>query len=295
MALRFFRVKTLAFPSSPPHFKAVLKAEMRTSPLIKTLPALYVLTTTLSCLAQTPAPPAEVTAPTGAAWVRPEPPMSWTISFRYAAAPKSPAEDTRPVKVSVSTVGTTTLKSVATANRAVDVWTAAGITFLVDPSSGEYHIPAALSEEDAALAQANGPAPEEQDWLSLQEFDWVRSDLFQGTIKIGNDLVHVYAQLPQDMLAAQNAAANAPRAVAGRPATQAAPKATVQKWPAGPIGGLPLRPDIKVVAVDTQTRRPKYLQLGQDMREYTFSKPAALDIPKPIVARLRVMGIQLAP
>jgi len=218
--------------------------------------------------------------------------MSWTITFRYAAVPKPPAEDTRPVKVSISTVGSTTLKSVATANRAVDVWTAAGITFLVDPSSGEYHIPASLSEEDAALAQANGPAPEEEDWLSLQEFEWVRSDLFQGTIKIGNDLVHVYAQLPQEMIAAQVAAANAPRAVAGRPTTPAAQKAPVQKWPAGPIGGLPLRPDIKVVAVDAQTKRPKYLQLGQDMREYTFSKPAALEVPKPIVERLRVMGIQ---
>ena len=268
---------------------------MRTVPLIKSLPALCLLATAVWCPAQTPAPPVEVTAPAGPAWARPEPPMSWTITFRYAAVPKPPAEDTRPVKVAVTAVGPTSLKSVTTAKRAVDVWFAAGMTFLVDPSSGEYHIPSSLSEEDAALAQANGPAPEDEDWLSLQEFEWVRSELFQGTIKIGNDLVHVYAQLPEDMIAAQKAAAAAPRPVAGRPTTPTAPKAPVQKWPAGPIGGLPLRPDIKVVAVDAQTRRPKFLQLGQDLREYTFSKPAALEVPKPIVERLKVMGIQLAP
>jgi len=57
-----------------------------------------------------------------------------------------------------------------------------------------------------------------------------------------------------------------------------------QKWPPGPLGGMPLQPGIRVAAVDEGTRLPKYLQQGADISIYTFRTPeqTKLDIPPKI-------------
>lgn len=243
--------------------------------------------------------PPELVAPQGPAWIRPERPMGWTITFRYANSPKPPAEEERPVKITVMAVGTRSLETIRYAKIGFNIWSAEGYSFMVDPETGGFEMrssPMPSSPADAAPVLTNPSDPEVaaefQDWVGLKEFDWVKSDLFQGTIKLGNELLHVYALLPEEMLAARLAAATAARPVAGRPTAPVA-RPPAPKWPAGPIGGLPLRPDIKVVAVDANTRRPRYLQLGEDIREYVFTIPneANLELPAPIQKRLKAMGL----
>jgi hypothetical protein len=248
--------------------------------------------------------PPELVAPQGPAWIRPERPMSWTVIFTYKDTPKAPLLADRPMKLTIAAIGDSTLKSLKFTKRAVDIWNAGGYTFIVNPETGEYVIqtapnPPPVPEASNQQTTSPTPTPEEpqeispefQDWDSLSEFAWVKSELFQGSIKLGNDILHVYAQLPEDMLEARRAAAAAARPIAGRPTAPAAKAPPAPKWPAGPIGGLPLRPDIKVVAVDANTRRPRYLQLGEELREYVFSVPNAetLELPRPIQERLKTL------
>ena len=246
----------------------------------------------------------EPVAPQGPAWIRPERPMGWTITFRYANPPTPPAVEERPLKITVTAVGTRSLQTIRYARTGFNIWEAEGYSFMVDPETGgfEMHpIPRPLAPtEEAPVSSATAagvpepePTAESVDWVALTEFNWVKSNLFQGSIKMGNDLLHVYALLPEEMLAARLAAATAARPIAGRPAAPVAKAPPAPKWPAGPIGGLPLRPDIKVVAVDANTRRPRYLQLGEDIREYVFTIPneANLELPAPIQKRLKAMGL----
>jgi hypothetical protein len=234
--------------------------------------------------------PTELVAPSGPTLLRPERPVSWKIIFKHTASKDQFASDNRPLEVSVTAQGDTILESIKFPKRGINVWHSGGHIFISDPESGrfELYLPA-LTEPDQPTPPE--PSAEFQDWTSLNEFDWVKSDLFQGSIKLGNDILHVYAQLPEDMLEARRAAAAAARPIAGRPAAPAAKAPPAPKWPAGPIGGLPLRPDIKVVAVDANTRRPRYLQLGEELREYVFSVPNAetLELPRPIQERLKTL------
>ncbi|MCX8511020.1 MAG: hypothetical protein ORN83_04610 [Chthoniobacteraceae bacterium] len=248
--------------------------------------------------------PPELVAPQGPAWIRPERPMGWTITFRYANSPKPPAVEERPLKITVTAVGTRSLQTIRYAKTGFNIWAAEGYSFMVDPETGGFEMhpiakplspteEAPVSSATAAGVPEPEPAAESTDWTALAEFDWVKSNLFQGSIKMGNDLLHVYALLPEEMLAARLAAATAARPIAGRPAAPAAKAPPAPKWPAGTIGGLPLRPDIKVVAVDANTRRPRYLQLGEDIREYVFTIPneTNLELPAPIQKRLKAMGL----
>jgi hypothetical protein len=207
--------------------------------------------------------------------------------------------DSRLVDITVLAIGDISLENIRYSKAEINVWSASGRTFLFDPATGGFDFRPTIFSDVPAPAEAAGgvsappqePAAEYKNWLALNEFDWVKSDLFQGSIKLGNDILHVYAQLPEDMLEARRAAAAAARPIAGRPVAPAAKAPPAPKWPAGPIGGLPLRPDIKVVAVDANTRRPRYLQLGEELREYVFSVPTAetLELPRPIQERLKTL------
>gem|GEM_PF-6455844 len=258
------------------------------------------ISTLISPSISTAQSPPELVAPQGPAWIRPERPMGWSITFRYANSPKPPAVEERPLKITVTAVGTRSLETVRYAKTGFNIWAAEGYSFMVDPETGGFEMrssamPSSPSDVTPVSTSPSDPelAAEFQDWVGLHEFDWVKSDLFQGSIKMGNDLLHVYALLPEEMLAARLAAATAARPIAGRPAAPAAKAPPAPKWPAGPIGGLPLRPDIKVVAVDANTRRPRYLQLGEDIREYVFTIPneTNLELPAPIQKRLKAMGL----
>jgi hypothetical protein len=238
----------------------------------------------------------EIIPPTGPAWVRPKPPMSWAINFKYLGSlEKDPARETRPVKITVSAIGSRTLENITFPKAAYDVWTVDGFVFLVEVETGRFGIRLDPSQsvefqQDGPVLVLPPPTAEYQDWVGLKEFDWVKSELFRGAIKQGTEILHVYAEMPADMVPGRQAAgAPRPGAVGGRPAVSARP---ATKWPVGPIGGLPLRPDIKVVAVNAETRQPRFLQLGETLREYVFSTPtaAALEVPAPILQRMKTLG-----
>lgn len=250
----------------------------------------------------------ELVPPPGPPWVRPKSPTSWTIDFRYPnASAKESAVEGRVTKVAVTMIGRATLESIKCSKASFDVWSAEGFTFLANPESGEFdlrgHAYPFLEDHSDTPKTAGGGIPElppqYQDWAGLKEFDWIRPELFQGTIKQGTEVLHVYAELPEDMLAARQPAA--PAAAPAPPASKpggpgpgrpAAPPRPSQKWPPGPLGGLPLRPDIKVVAVNAETHYPHFLQLGEIVREYAFSTPSgsALEMPAPIVKVLKKFG-----
>jgi len=277
--------------------------------------------------------PNEIIPPAGPAWIAPKPPMSWVINFRYpAASAKDPTLESQPVQVSVSAIGAVTLEHIKFPKTNYDVWKLEGFTFLAEAETGRFGL--RRNPRDFFAAEPGQPATvlppppaEYQDWLGLKEFDWVKSELFRGTIKQGTETLHVYAQMPPDMLSGRPAAAGtavagtavagtagtavtaaqrppvapavAPAVVGkpvvgtpgavGRPAPAGPP---AKKWPPGPLGGLPLRPDIKVVAVNAETRQPRFLQLGETVREYVFSVPAAdpLEVPKPILQLMKTLG-----
>lgn len=253
---------------------------------------------------------AEPVRPSGPAWVRPKAPLSWTIDFRYpATAPKEFAIEGRLNKVAVSIVGQTTLESIRYAKASFDIWSTEGFVFIMDPETGRFDLRgnppsvATSGVEPSKTRGGNSPGSEEpppipphyQDWSGLKEFDWIKPELFQGTIKQGTEILHIYAELPEDMRAARQPAASpappAPGAGAGA-ARPAAPGRPAQKWPPGPLGGLPLRPGIKVVAVNAETRTPHFLQLGEIVREYVFSPVSTsnLELPKPITQALKTLG-----
>ena len=268
------------------------------------------LWTAVTHAAETNAP--ELVPPPGPSWIRPKSPTSWTIDFRYPnASAKESAAEGRLTKVAVTTIGKATLESIKCSKVSFDVWTTEGFTFLANPETGEFDLRGnafpildnQLDGESAPQKPGGGGMPElppqYQDWAGLKEFDWIRPELFQGTIKQGAEVLHVYAELPEDMLAARRPAAPAaasttPASKPGAPGTgrPAAPTRPPKNWPPGPLGGMPLRPDIKVVAVNAETNYPHFLQLGEIVREYAFSTPAgsALEMPGPIVKVLKMFG-----
>ena len=238
--------------------------------------------------------------------------MSWVINFKYpTVSAKAPNLESQPVQVSVSAIGAVTLEHIKFPKTNYDVWKVEGFVFLAEAETGRFGL--RRDPSDFLVVEPGQPAPvlpppsaEYQDWLGLKEFDWVNSELFRGTIKQGTETLHVYAQMPPDMLsgrpaAAATAASRPPGvpSVVGKPIVTpgggghpAAAVQPAQKWPPGPLGGLPLRPDIKVVAVNAETRQPRFLQLGETVREYVFSVPAAaaLEVPKPILQLMKTLG-----
>lgn len=244
-------------------------------------------------------PPSEIIPPPGPVWVRPKPPMSWVINFKYPpSSEKNPAKETLPVKITVSAIGSNTLESIRFPKLGYDVWKVEGFVFLVEAETGRFGLRIDPSESlefqpDRPPLVVAPPSAEYQDWVALKEFDWVKSGFYRGTIKQGQETLYIYAEMPADMVPGRQApappAATRPVAPGGRPAL---PARSATKWPVGPIGGLPLRPDIKVLAVNAETRQPRFLQLGETLMEYVFSTPtaAALEVPAPILQRMKTLG-----
>jgi hypothetical protein len=223
--------------------------------------------------------------------------MTWSIDFKYLnPSQRVQHAEFRPAKVTVTVVGDKKRVTVKCLNVSRDLWTAGGLTFFQNPENGQYDLqPAApvsdSSSKGGAKAVSEGfeladTAPELFDWAGLGEFSWVKPEMLQGSVKQGTEVFSVYADLPADMIEARQAAASGgvpPQKAGGK----AAPAKPVQKWPAGPLGGLPLRPDIKVVEINAQTHYPRFLQVGETLREYTFGVPDVqnLELP-PQVARM---------
>lgn len=240
----------------------------------------------------------------GTIWVHPKPPMRWSIDFKYLNTNQRVRHfEYRPEKVVVTVAGDKKHISIKCLNTTRDRWMTNGFAFIQNPENGQYDLQIPSQDSDAPVSrdgkgvwdsfQLADTAPEQFDWIPLSEFDWVKPEMLQGTIKQGNELLAIYADLPPDMLATRQAAASGGAPVqAAQSGAKAAPSKPPQKWPPGPLGGLPLRPDIKVVAVNSQTHQPHFLQVGEILREYTFSVPDAneLELPPPVARMVKLFS-----
>ena len=236
-----------------------------------------------------------------ALWIRPVAPAAWTVTFKYGTvvAPQQAAH--RPSMVKVTLLGKDALETVHFPERTAEVWRTEGQVIVsevgnehagirVDQGLGNF---AGLGGNDALVsdvtrgkkgeftATVNGivitgtVAQEDPDWAEFKEFDWVTPDLLKGKIEISGEKLLVYAEMEPETPAP--GATGAPGK--GRAAAPAAPK-----FPPGPLGGLPLKPGIRVAAIEETSKTPRYLQLGENIQIYTFSKPqqTKLDLPPKI-------------
>jgi hypothetical protein len=270
-------------------------------------------------LAQSPAPPPTQTAPvapspgegtpTTAAtadqklFTRPVAPASWTITFKYGSTVTPQQAAHRPNMVKVTAVGKEALETIHYPERTSEIWRAEGHVFISE--AGSEHASIRVAQPNFGGVGGNGDqirdvvrgkngdftavvdgvvitgnlATEAPDWAEFKEFDWVTPELLKGKIEISGEKLLVYAEMEPEL---QPQSAAAPSGKGRAPATaQAAPK-----YPAGPLGGLPLKPGIRVAAIEEVTKTPRYLQMGEDIRIYAFSKPqqTKLDLPPKITA-----------
>ena len=255
--------------------------------------------------APTPAPPPAPTpgasAPAGAAaavWTRPVAPVSWTVTFKYGSvvAPEQAAQ--RPTQVKVTIVGKDALETVQFPDHTAEVWRTEGVVILSQAGSEQASLRVNHRSENVGGAggadelqqdkagnfsgvvngvQITGNiAQEDPDWTEFREFNWVTPEMLKGKIEISGEKLLVYSDMEAE------ASGSATPTGKGRAGAPSAPKV-----PAGPLGGLPLKPGIRVAAIEETSKTPRYLQVGQNIQMYTFSKPqqTKLELP-PKIAEL---------
>ena len=143
--------------------------------------------------------------------------------------------------------------------RAIETWRINGQALISD----------AGSEAVAPIASDVSPetaAPEEADWSTLEEFNWLSPELLKAEVLLGGQPTLIYAELPPLP-----------------PPTGNGKQPPPKKWPVGPLG-MALQPGIKVAAIDKASMLPKALQQGDLISTYTFGSPsqATLEIPPKI-------------
>jgi len=250
-----------------------------------------------------PAAPAASTQSAGAAsalFTRPVAPASWTVTFKYGTVVAAQQAAHRPSMVKVTVIGKDALETVQFPDRTAEVWRTEGIVITSEVGSehagirvdqglgnfggagGNTDVVRDVSRDRKGnfTANVNGVlitgniAQEEPDWAEFKEFDWVTPELLKGKVEISGEKLLVYADMEPEPQAPA-----APAAGKGRAAAPPAPK-----FPPGPLGGLPLKPGIRVAAIEETTKSPRYLQMGENIQIYTFSKPqqAKLELPPKI-------------
>lgn len=235
---------------------------------------------------------------------RPTAPAEWTVTFRYGSkvAPEQAAH--RPNLVKVTLLEKEGLETIHYPERITEVWRAEGHVFLSETGSEHASIRVGQSVENLgglginaeqaadATRGKNGQitetlngvvlttsvALEEPDWVEFKEFNWVTAELLRGKIEIGGEKLLVYAELEsEDQTPPPGSGAGA----AGGKGRAPAPGQAAPKYPAGPLGGIPLKPGIRVAAIEESTKTPRYLQLGENIQVYAFGKPQQTKLALP--------------
>ena len=214
-------------------------------------------------LAQNP-PTAFPDPPPGPCWKIPAPPTSWKINFRYTKPPSEAEAEVKPSSIAVTLIGQDSHHLIEFRTSSLDVWKTAGRAFISETGSPTAY-PHILGNHTATLARdtnTGGAAatvpvenlsPENKDWPSFPELEWVTPQMFKGKIPLGTQVALIYAEVPPEPVVLDKEA-----------------RRQVKKWPEGPLGGIPLQPGMKALAVDETTRLPMVLQLGDEFREYKF-------------------------
>jgi hypothetical protein len=309
----------LSFPKNPAWLPRTTSPETRPpSPVHLAAFVLFnaaLLTPAASVLAQAPAAvpatpaAAPEAAPAAAAdpklWTRPVAPASWTVTFRYGQTVTPQQAAHRPTMVKVTVLGKDALETIQYPNRTAEIWRTEGHVIMSEAGSDHASIrmdqgqgnfaglggnsdlikDVARGKNGQFTATVNGvfitgtDAVEEPDWAEFKEFDWVKPELLKGKIEISGEKLLVYADMePEPQQTPAAAAAGKGRAPA--------PAAAAQKYPPGPLGGLPLKPGIRVAAIEEISKNPRYLQMGENIQIYAFSKPeqTKLELPPKITS-----------
>jgi hypothetical protein len=206
--------------------------------------------------------------------------------------------------VKVTVLGRDALETIQYPNRTAEVWRTEGHVIMSEAGSDHASIrvdqglgnfaglggnsdlikDVARGKNGEFTATVNGVfitgtvAMEEPDWAEFKEFDWVKPELLRGKIEISGEKLLVYADMEPEPQQTPAAAAGKGRAPA--------PAAAAQKYPPGPLGGLPLKPGIRVAAIEETSKTPRYLQMGENIQIYAFSKPeqTKLELPPKIAS-----------
>lgn len=227
------------------------------------------------------AAPAPLLPPDGPLWKAPGTSAAWSVVFKYTTPASEQAADFRPSIVNVTLAGENSHYSVQFRRHGVEVWRLAGLAFIselgsdsVFPHGPVEAAPAPPEDGQATESKASfsGPQPEDisaQDtnWPAFGELAWVTPQMYRGKIPLGNQSALIYADVPAELIA------------------PGAKNASASPWPAGPLGGIPLQPGIRVLAVDEESRLPMVLQFGDELRQYSFKPAAPLKIEFPAKVR----------
>lgn len=180
-----------------------------------------------------------------------------------------------PAKVVVTLAGEESHHSIQFRSRQLEIWRTQGGAFISEAGSalayphnagGDRNAADVDGITDAAQSPPENPeslAPQNIDWASFPELAWATQKMFKGKIPLGSYVALIYADPPPETNVLRNAS-----------------KST-KKWPEGPLGGIPLQPLMKALAVDEATGLPLVLQLGEDLREYVFDRHPAQKIDLP--------------
>jgi hypothetical protein len=225
-------------------------------------------------------------------------PAAWTVTFRYGSNVTPQQAAHRPSAVNVTVIGQDALETVQFPDRTAEVWRTGGAVIVSEAGSELAGLKAGESLGNFAglgdnndlvkdvsrdkngnfTATVNGVvitgniAQEDPDWAEFKEFDWVKAELLRGKIEISGEKLLVYADMEPE-----------PPATATNEKNRAA-KPAAPKYPPGPLGGLPLKPGIRVAAIEETSKVPRYLQMGENIQIYAFKKPqqAKLDLPAKV-------------
>jgi hypothetical protein len=236
--------------------------------------------------AQTAAPTAGTAAPTavtaGALWTRPVAPAAWTVTFKYGSVVAAQQAAHRPNMVKVTVLGKEALETIHFPERTAEVWRTEG-NFGGLGGNSDLVSDVSRDKKGNFTATVNGVfvtgnlAQEEPDWAEFKEFDWVTPAMLKGKIELSGEKLLVYADMEPET--------PAPTAAPGAGKSRAAAPAA-SKFPPGPLGGLPLKPGIRVAAIEETSKIPRYLQIGENIQIYAFSKPqqTKLELPPKVTA-----------
>ncbi len=225
----------------------------------------------------------------GTLWSRPPEPVSWTIAFKYAGANSLKEISYLPTSVKVTIVGKDAIETVQFPDRVTEVFRAGGLVFVSEAGRGAAFlrtvspVVSVPPVPDLVRKDASPRLEFEGDWTEFKEFAWISEGMLKGRVELGGERVLIYSDIQPEVPQGARSASVSPSGGKG-----AQPGATERKYPAGPLGGLPLKPGVRVAAIQEGTKFPKYLQLGETILVYTFSKPqqTVLEMPAKVTSLL---------
>ncbi len=219
----------------------------------------------------------------------PTAPAKWTINFRYGTRLSEAEAEAMPAKVVVTLAGENSHQSIQFRSRQLEIWRTQGGAFISETGSalayphnvGGNNTAAAVDgitdAEPSPPENLESLAPQNIDWASFPELAWASPQMFKGKIPLGSYVALIYADPPPE--------GNGPGSASK----------SKRKWPEGPLGGIPLQPFMKALAVDEATGLPLVLQLGEDLREYVFERKPAQKIELPAKVKIFLPPPESAP